>query len=128
MHCTVGKNIGLYGDRTSSVWVSHGRQLHICSAVNGYDDYCYEHKNITNSWSKIRISQRPMNNFYLYEIEVDGIVVHSVQNFMAEEFKDVKCYASDPWHHATDGEIQKLTILTKPGIRQFRFLVCMHDM
>ena len=44
------------------------------------------------------IEQYQENGIYLYEIEIDGETVHSIQNDDAKSFSNVKFYASNPWY------------------------------
>ena len=56
------------------------------------------------------ISQTLEGGRYMFRIDIEGEEVHAVENSQPEEFKDVKVYASDPWHDVQPGSIRKLVV------------------
>jgi len=112
IHFTVdNQNINAYGSRNPAVWFhasgSDQSRLHICSAVSGNKNYCYNSEDITvGTWVNIQIIQRLSDGSHLYEILIDGAVVHSTQNDQPIEVRYAVIYAADPWHVALDGVIR----------------------
>ena len=116
MHATTGGNNGVYGDRTPGIWFHSGTtKLHICSAVNGNKNYCFNSDPIPlNEESKIIVQQIQAvenNPQYTYEIIINGDKVLSVFNDKPETFENVEYYTGDPWYQpAKVAEIKGLTI------------------
>ena len=111
LHATIGGNIGKYGDRTPGIWFHSGTtKLHICSAVSGHANYCYNsHALPIHRSSTIVIQQvqrrrtygsRSYGYRYHFEIFINGVRKISVVNSKPAIFHNVKYYASDPWHNA----------------------------
>ena len=118
LHATIGGNIRNYGDRTPGIWFhSKSTKLHICSAVNGNINYCYNSPFSLHlfKYTTITIRQVQKSNYgnhYFYQIIVNGKKVVDVLNRVTKVFKNVKYYASDPWHHASKASIQNLKLIT----------------
>ncbi|XP_065672701.1 uncharacterized protein LOC105845300 isoform X3 [Hydra vulgaris] len=114
IHLTIKENNGQYGDRNPGVWFQEdgSGRLNIYSAVNGNPNY-----NITteplalNEWSNIKISQTRLNSIYIFQVYINGKMIHSIENTKPQLFKNVKVYTSDPWYDAQDGSIKDLRIL-----------------
>ena len=102
MHATTGGNIAQYGDRTPGIWFhSQTTKLHICSAVNGNKNYCFNSEPLPlNRASTIIVQQiqTVVGDQYHYEIIINGNKVISVLNTQPEKFDNVKYFASDPWY------------------------------
>ena len=49
----------------------------------------------------------------MYEIEINGISVFSVENTAPTKFEKVKVLAGGEWHEPTDGQIRRLIIDSK---------------
>ena len=116
LHATIGGNIRNYGDRTPGIWFhSKSTKLHICSAVNGNINYCYNSPFSLHlfKYTTITIRQVQKSNYgnhYFYQIIVNGKKVVDVLNRVTKVFKNVKYYASDPWYHASRANIRHFRI------------------
>ena len=102
LHATIGRNHGKYGDRTPGIWFhSKTTKLFICSAVNGNTNYCYTSSPIPlHKTSSIIVQQVQWEKDfqYYYQIFINGKNVFSLLNHLPKVLKDVKYYASNPWH------------------------------
>lgn len=137
LHLTQGGEYERYGDRTPAIWFTMEestteRSLTICSAVNGNSDYCYvTSKSFTiGKWIRLKIAQikvdysltskyslldrlnRELGKDYLFQISINGEMVHSVANRQPQTFMGVKIYAGNPWDMAQPGFIQNIVIRT----------------
>ena len=115
LHFTTGDDIGSPGSRIPAVWMhmSKGdekeKPILISSDVSGNSNYCWTSKSIpVNAIIQIQIRQIREGSTYIYQILIDGEVHHEVINRQPRVFRDVKLYASDPWHAAQKGEIDNL--------------------
>ena len=118
LHGTIGKNIKRYGDRIPGIWFHSGStKLHICSAVNGNKNYCYNtpYQLHFYKFTTIIIQQVQKKNYgnhYFYQIIINGKKVVDVMNNQAQVFKNVKYFASDPWYHPAKADIRNFRIVT----------------
>ena len=122
IHLTTGGNCCGYGDRVPAVWF-HGsppsatkNRLHICSAVNGKGNYCYNSGATVarGQWTTMEISQRPEGSSYRYTVTVGGDILGSVINAQPRTFFNVKVFSADNWYNAAQGSIRNLVI--NPGV------------
>ena len=118
LHLTTGGNIAKYGERTPGVWFHSGsgtkNRFHICSAINGNRNYCYNSKDYqVKKWIKLNIQQIKSGKNYVYIIRINDKEVHRVINKNPAEFKNVKVFASDPWYNNQPGAIRHLLIRGK---------------
>lgn len=104
-----GENAATYGSRNPAVWFNHvSKTLHICSAINGNLNTCYNSAAIAEGeWTHIQIAQTDSG---AYTIELNGEEVQAWQNNDAREFTDVRVYAADPWYTALDGVISNFQV------------------
>jgi len=126
LHMTAhGNNIAKYGDRVPAVWFWSSNpsatvnRLHICSAINGNRNYCYNTPvNIPKGkWTEVEISQvEALEGVYRYEVKVNNVVIGSVANKQAQEFENVKVFTADPWHNNMQGQIRQLSIVPDAGV------------
>ena len=119
IHLTTGGNCCGYGQRTPGVWFhgSNGRatknKFHICSAVNGNGNFCYNTGLVVSrgQWTSVEISQLQVGGSYVYTVKVDNKVIGKpVINKVARDFSNVKVYAADAWYNAAQGSIKNLVI------------------
>ena len=113
MHATLGKNSKRYGDRTPGVWfISGTTKLHICSAVSGNRNRCYNSAPLPKKkFSRILIRQIQKRNFkYYYQIFINGKKKFDVLNTKPKVFKNVKYYASDPWYKAAKAQLRNMKL------------------
>ena len=98
---TQGGSLGSYGDRTPCLFLTPLRdEFYIASAVNGAVNYrLLTKKGLTvNVGIKIEIHQRyTSGGKYRYFIKINGEEIHSIVNNDAQQFYNVKVYASNPW-------------------------------
>lgn len=113
LHATTGGNIARYGSRTPGIWfISNTNRLHICSAVNGRKNHCFNTPQLEQDvYSKILIRQKQKEDGkYWYEIFVNDKLLHQVVNRKPQAFKNVKFYESDPWHKAAEACLRNLVL------------------
>ena len=131
LHATIGGNDAKYGDRIPGIWFHSGStKLHICSAVNGNKNYCYNTPYQLGRYKFTTITIRQVQkenygNHYFYQIIINGKKVVDVMNRETKVFRNVKYYVSDPWHDAARANIQNLKVITlkhkgKKEILQFQ--------
>ena len=117
-HATIGGD-NVYGSRTPAIWIRYyNGNIHVqtCYAVNGKSKYGYNtlpgpvqlHK-----WIKINVTQTKVKNDYQFNVEVNGEVIHRVNNTQTQAFEDVKVYISDPWFEAVPGYVRNVFIKGK---------------
>ena len=104
MHATTGGNKDVYGDRRPGIWFhSETTRLHICSAVNGTKNYCFNSDPLPiNKTSTIIVQQiqaEDCGDQYYYEIYINGSKVVSVLNTKPKVFYNVKFYKGCPWYN-----------------------------
>ncbi|XP_065653549.1 uncharacterized protein LOC136080612 isoform X2 [Hydra vulgaris] len=102
-----------YDYRLPSIWfhTDESRSLFISAPINGSPIKYFKTKPINiNQWTYIEINQVLNNTFYIYIIKINGELVCSETNYLAQSFNNVKIYASDPWYDAHDGLIKSLFI------------------
>ena len=123
LYATKGGNVGHYGFRTPGVWFHSGSsRLHICSAVSGNANYCYNsHALPLHKFSTIVVQQvqrrrmygnRYYGHRYHFEVYINGVRKISVVNTKPLVFRNVKYYASDPWHPASLAIVRKFHLTT----------------
>ena len=115
IHFTQGGNYQKYGDRTPSVFLNKtptGVVTYLDSAINGdpTNDYkASQFSMVTNVPTHFEIHQRYVSGGkYRFFIKINGQEVHSIINNDAQQFYNIKVYASDPWHKACPGYIKNL--------------------
>ena len=98
-HFTIGGNNHQYGDRIPAFWIRKNKKFGIFSAVNNNKNHYREFDFKMNQQYQILIRQfYKQCGKYVYQIEIDGQIKHSVDNNNAKVFENVRLYASDPWH------------------------------
>ena len=116
IHFTQNGNSARYGDKTPMLNM-FGRpfiKMFFSASINGlmspiaYDGV----PAVNNQKTKYVISQRYVSGgHYRYQIKIDDAEVYSVINSQAEQFYNVKVYASDPYHEkACPGMIYDLEL------------------
>merc|ERR1712215_588110 len=101
-----------YGDRVPGVWVSKEKKIHICFALNGKGNSCFDGAEVLQAgqWFSVEISQTVDKGKWKYEIKMNKKSVYNVINENAEEFKDVNVFAADNFWPSLDGKIRNLKI------------------
>merc|ERR1711862_656214 len=89
-------------------------KLHICSAVNGNGNACYNSGFYqVGQWINIKVTQKLMyGGAYKYWIEIDGAEVHTWDNSQPRDWTNVNVYLSDPWYAALNGQVKNVKIIT----------------
>ena len=125
-HATIGKNHGRYGDRVPGIWfLSNTTRLHICSAVSGKVNHCYDSRALpTNKFTQLMVRQiQKDNNKYYYQIFINNKIVHNVVNTKPQIFKNVKFYAADNWYKPAKARLRKVNFVMHKHHRKFWFIL-----
>ena len=87
------------GDRIPAVYVNNAGYFDISSGVNNNGNYKFKYNFTLGKKYHIAIQQYlQIGKNFIYRIEVNGQIVHTVQNYQPNNYTDVKVYASDPWN------------------------------
>ena len=91
--------------------IPNSQKVGFNTALN--DEVSYSYRSVEdlelNRVYKIEVHQRYISNgTYRYFIKIDGEEIHSAINSKARQYYNVKVYAGDPWHNASQGFISKL--------------------
>ena len=110
VHLIESNNNGLPGKLFLAVWFnSLAGNLVISSDVSGNKGfhYIYDGTIALNEWTEVSVSQFKYSDVeYVYEIKLNGKQVHSIMNEGAQEFSNIKVYASDPFSLPLVGSIK----------------------
>jgi len=116
LHLTKGENAHEYGNRVPLVAVTPDKQLHVTSAISGGWNGGGNMKGLEQGrWIKVDITQTEMKSCggtSVFEVFVDGWRKMMLENNKTETFKNIKVYASDPWHDPLNGKIRHLSIVS----------------
>ena len=111
-HMTLGNDF----ERIPALWGNGGSNpyFHVCSAINGDNNYCKNFNIPTNTWMEFKLSQKKLTDgSYIFEYVLDNNIIDSVVNNQAADFTDVKVYASDPWYPPFSGSLRNIEICFK---------------
>jgi len=113
IHATAhNRNMHKYGDRIPGVWfLSNTNRMHICSAVNGNKNYCFNtRQNLPkNKFSTVVIRQiQRKDGKFVYQIFLNSKLLHQKINRATRSFKNVKLYAADPWYNPARAIVKQL--------------------
>ena len=135
VHLTVGANRGQDGDRIPMILLDTRNRLYVVCPINDHREHLYTH-NIPmkiGQWYKLVVEQilieEKVNNFklrlvslyqfqYFYQINLDGVLIHSVENKKPKIFDDVRVYAPNPWQTSLNGKIKNLEITERSQSQQ----------
>ena len=111
VHLTIGNNVGNHGDRIPGVWLNKKSFWLVASSIDGNTHY-HKFWNVSiDTWTSFRIWQDKLpDGSYFFEYSMNDNSIYSISNNDPKSFKNVKVYASDPWHAAVDGKIRNLQI------------------
>ena len=115
-HMTTGGDHAVYGDRIPALWLNGGSNpyLHACASIDGSVNYCKNYNVPTNTWHKVKLSQRKSKNGnYVFEFEVNNMMINSVLNSQPADFNNVKVFASDPWYPPFHGSVRNFQVCFK---------------
>ncbi|XP_065662973.1 uncharacterized protein LOC136085581 [Hydra vulgaris] len=116
IHFTIGSDNANYGDRTPGIWFHENGNgaLLVAAPINGFKSYIFNTNPFKlNLWTNIEVSQFLKSTYYIYTIRINGDVVFCVVNDQAQNFENVKVYASDPWYEVQDGFIKNFFIINR---------------
>ena len=113
--CALGDSTGKYGDRVPGVWFYPGtRRLHICNAVSGNKNYCFnEPRNLDlHHFTNIRITQSKssLTGHFLYRVYVQGKLRKAAYNTLPMTFYNVKCFLGDHLNSPAKALVKNLKI------------------
>ena len=104
-HFTIGGRNHQYGDRIPAFFIKRNKKFGIRSAVNEDKNYRQDFDFNMNQQYHIVIRQYyKQYGIYVYQIEIDGQIKHSVDNNNAQVFENVIFYGSDPWRTSFTSE------------------------
>ena len=114
-HMTVGGREAKPGYQTPAVWFHKTEGILIAAYVNGNDSFLKTFKGLPESgeWIKIEISQVKAGSQYVYSIAINGAEKFSMENTRAEQFSNVRVFASSPYYSGQIGSIRKVTVENK---------------
>ena len=117
LHGTINTDNRNYGDRTPAIWFLSGTtRMHMCSAINGNRNYCFNTPTGLNlhETSNIVVQQilDPKDGKYHYKIFINGKQVFSVINTRPQVFKNVKYYSGDPWYGPAKAKLTNFKLTT----------------
>lgn len=90
------------GDRIPAIFYNSDGFLQISSAVSGNGDYSDRPNIDLNKWYHIEITQEKKNGKIYYTVNVNGEEISNVENTTPQSFEDVKVFAGDNFHLASD--------------------------
>ena len=64
-------------------------------------------------WTRITLTQEYLSGQFRYRVLIDGVEKYNVRNAQEGEFRNVRVYASNPWHEALPGYIKNLSVKRK---------------
>ena len=106
---TIGQNGKKIGCRSPAFWINKSGFLHFCTSYKASDlpwGNCFNYDFEFGQNYHVVIAQfQDENGISQYEIEIDGQIVHSIQNDDAQSFSNVKFYASNPWDPSFTSDI-----------------------
>ncbi|XP_065663229.1 uncharacterized protein LOC136085756 isoform X3 [Hydra vulgaris] len=109
-----GNNSQKYNDKSLGVWFHEdgSGRLIINAVVNGTSNYSVKTDPlILGQWSNIKVYQWLFCSKYWFAIDINGVNIHRLENSLAEHFKDVQVYVSNPWDNAQNGSISDFLIV-----------------
>ena len=114
LHMTAGGKGSKPGDQTPAVWFNQ-KEILVAAYVNGNKSFLKTFKGLPNSgeWIKIEISQVKAGSQYIYSIAINGEEKFSMEHTKAEEFSNVRVFASSPYYSGQIGSIRNVTVENK---------------
>ena len=113
IHATIGGDYGEHGDRTPKIFFP--RRSTKLQFVTSIDDnpnriFSSDGQLPLNQYSKVVVQQIQKGQQYYFEIFVNGKEEVSILNNKPRVFKNVKYYASSPFHTAANALIKEVTV------------------
>ena len=97
-----------YGDRIPAVFINRDGYFRIASAVNGNGDLYIDPPINVGKTYHLKIQQFIQNGKTIYEVNMDGNIIQTMENTNPMDFDNVKVYASSPWWDSFTDDIGKL--------------------
>ena len=124
LHASIGGDAKNYGDRTPAIFFRpKSTGLHICSAVSGNPNYCFDSQPIRrNAYTTVVIQQvqKPKyGNLYFYQIFINGRKVRDVLNTRPQVFRNVRYFASNPFLQPAIANIRNFRLTNTPKKRKY---------
>jgi len=117
LHFSRGQNAAMMGDRLPGVWVTPAKELHITSAISNNLNNWKNHGDLKDKdWNKVCISQKLVEQKYMFEVEINDQVVRLEENTSPQAYENVKVFYTDAWYPAFDGKLRNLRIATEKKI------------
>ena len=115
LHMTAGGKGSKAGDQTPAVWIHKRKGIMVAAYVNGKKGFLKTFKGLPNSgeWIKMEISQVKAGSQYIYSIAINGEEKFSMEHTRAEEFSNVRVFASSPYYSGQIGSIRNVTVENK---------------
>ena len=118
LHMTDKKeeNTASYGGRIPALWLdSFGRLRIECARDNIRERTHFLQGLHVGNWTQITVTQEYSSKLLKsrYRVLIDGVERVNVENAQEGEFRDVRVYASNPWHDAQSGFIKDLSVKGK---------------
>ena len=116
IHLTQNDNSNNYGDRTPAVFLNGNPTISstlFSSSVDGDKAYGYDTSEIPkiNELTHFEIHQRYVNGGkYRFFIKMNGQEIYTTVNDKAQQFYNVKVYASNPWFSACPAYIKNFAV------------------
>ena len=64
-------------------------------------------------WTRITLAQEYLSGESRYRVLIDGVEKYNVRNAQDGQFRNVRVYASNPWHEVSPGYIKNLSVKGK---------------
>jgi len=109
-------NTSRYGGRIPALWFYLGELYIECAEDNGGKRGKRTHtlpQPPIGKWTRITLSQENLSGEARYRVLIDGVEKYNVRNAQDFEFRNVRVYASNPWHDALPGYIKNLSVKSK---------------
>nr|AAA29218.2 tyrosine kinase receptor [Hydra vulgaris] len=103
-----------YNEKVLGIWFHEdgSGRLVIYAAVNGNNSYSVKTDPlILSQWSNIKIYQWLLGSKYWFAVDINGVNIHRVENFLVSHFNEIKIYTSNLWDDAHNGSISDLLIV-----------------
>ena len=107
------RNTHKYGGRVPALWGYKGELYIECAKNNNMRRAHKLPKPPAGKWTQITLSQEYLSGKFRYRVLINGVEKYNVENAQDGQFRDVRVYASNPWHPAQSGYIKDLSVKGK---------------
>ena len=106
-HFTQGGSKAQYGDRIPAMWANRNGYFTIVSAVSGDNNHRFDYPyNLGKQYHVVIQQHLNSDGKVMYEIIIDGLLKHAVENNLPRDFTNVKAYVSNKWQKPFDGLVE----------------------